>query len=137
MTSVETELREYFERYAKLFHENLDQFCALYHEPSTTVRLDGSVEQFQTRPLAHEFFASARANYERLGCRSWAIRNFSVQELGTSSAAATLDWEMLTADGALIRGWRQTYNVIRSDESWLVVLSTLHVGTDSLLPVGD
>ena len=136
MTSLETELREYFEQYATLFHENLDQFCALYSEPFTTMRLDGSVQQFQTRSLAHEFFASTRTNYEKQGCRSWAIRSFSVQELGTRSAAATLDWETLAADGALIRGWRQTYNVIRSGESWLVVLSTLHGGTDSLLAVG-
>ena len=40
-TELETELRAFFEGYARAFHADLDRFCDYFHFPSATVRLDG------------------------------------------------------------------------------------------------
>src|SRR4051794_29352032 len=130
MTDVEAQLRGFFERYAQSFHLDVPAFCDNFHFPSTTVRLDGSVHVFQAKEDAVEFFTAARRKFEAEGCIRWAIDRFIVTELGVGSAAVTIDWTMLRADGSPIRGWRQTYNVIGGPNRWRVLLSTLHAGSE-------
>jgi hypothetical protein len=131
MTELETELRGYFEGYARAFHADLGRFCEHFHFPSTTVRLDGSIQQFRTNEEAMEFFTVAKQKYEAEGCTQWAINRVTATQLGAGSASATIDWAMLRADGSPIRGWTQTYNLIKSAHGWHVILSTLHIGSES------
>lgn len=128
---LETELRAFFEGYARTFHADLDRFCGHFHFPSTTVRLDGTLEVLRTKEEAKDFFASAKQQYEDEGCTHWAIKRLAAVPLGAGSATATIDWAMLRADDSSIRGWTQTYNVIGSAHGWHVLLSTLHVGSES------
>ncbi len=130
MNQLETDLRAFFEHYARTFHEDVGRFCDLYFLPATTVRLDGSVQLFQTRQDAVRFFALAKQKYENEGCTRWSIRRFNAEQLGEGSAAATIEWDMLRADHSKIRGWRQTYNVIGKPGHWKVLHSTLHIGSE-------
>jgi hypothetical protein len=130
-TELETDLRDFFDGYARAFHADLGRFCEHYHFPSTTARLDGTLQSFVTKDEAMDFFAGAKQAYEVEGCTQWAIKRLTALPLGTGSAAATIDWVMLRADESPIRGWTQTYNVIASSNGWHVLLSTLHVGSES------
>jgi len=130
-TALETELRGFFDGYARAFHADLARFCEHYHFPSTTARLDGTLQSFVTKEEAMDFFAGAKARYEAEGCTHWGIKRLAALPLGAGSAAATIDWEMLRADDSPIRGWTQTYNVIASSNGWHVLLSTMHVGSES------
>jgi hypothetical protein len=130
-TELETELRAFFEGYARTFHADLDRFCEHFHFPCTTVRLDGALQVLRTKEEALEFFAAAQEQYEAEGCTHWGITQLAAVPLGEGSATATIDWAMLRADGSSIRGWTQTYNVIGSAHGWHVLLSTLHVGSES------
>jgi hypothetical protein len=130
VSALEADLRTFFEHYARTFHEDIGRFCDLYNFPSLTVRLDGTIQSFQTRDDAVLFFSRARQAFEDEGCRRWAIRAFTAERLGSGSAAATIDWDMMTANQARIRGWRQTYNVVGAGGRWKVVLSTLHRGSE-------
>ncbi|NRA33239.1 MAG: hypothetical protein HRU17_07850 [Polyangiaceae bacterium] len=128
---LRTQLNGFFERYAQTFHEQMGTFCGLYVYPCSTVRLDGSVQVLLTQPEAVQFFSEARLKYEAEGCVRWDIHHFDVVPLGTHSAAATLEWQMLRADGSRIRSWRQTYNVLGGAGAWKVLHSTLHRGSES------
>jgi hypothetical protein len=130
MTPLEADLLAFFEAYARTFHEDVDSFCDLYRFPSTTARLDGTVVLFSAKADALAFFSSAKQRYEAEGCARWAIRRLVAEQLGSGSAIATIDWDMTTADHSPIRGWQQTYNVIRSFGTWKVLHSTLHVGSE-------
>jgi hypothetical protein len=133
MTQLETTLRAFFERYARTFHEDVERFCALYDFPSETVRLDGSVQRFDTRAAAVQFFAGARKKFEEEGCARWGIRGLVAEEVG-EGYAATIDWDMLTADGRPIRGWRQTYEVAGGGTDWKVRRARLHAGSEVAYP---
>ena len=47
---------------------------------------------------------------------------------GTRSALASVSWELLRADGSVASGWRESYNLLRSDQGWRVFASTDHTG---------
>jgi hypothetical protein len=85
----------------------------------------------RTKEEALDFFATAKEKYEAEGCSHWAIKHLAAVPLGAGSATATIDWTMMRADDSSIRGWTQTYNIIGSDNGWHVLLSTLHVGSES------
>ncbi|MCA3160106.1 MAG: hypothetical protein ING31_11025 [Burkholderiales bacterium] len=130
MRLSESDLREFFETYARTFHEDISRFCDLYYFPSATVRLDGTVQFFHAKEDAMHFFTRAKQRYEEDGCAHWRIRRLAAEQLGSGSASATIDWDMLKADQSPIRGWRQTYNVIGSTSHWKVLHSTLHMGSE-------
>src|SRR5437764_9617560 len=95
MTSLEEDLRSFFERYARTFHEDVGLFCDLYEFPATTIRLDGTVQHFQAKHDAMQFFAVAKERYEAEGCRRWEIRTCAVERREPEGALVTIDWEMI------------------------------------------
>jgi hypothetical protein len=123
------DLLAFFERYARTFQEDVGRFCDLYEFPCVTTRLDGSVERFVTRDDAVRFFAAAKRRYEDEGCRRWAIRRLDV-EPRRSEDVVIIDWDMLDTEGVAIRGWRQSYDVVRRHSDWKVRGSTLHAGSE-------
>jgi hypothetical protein len=134
MTLLETNLRAFFEKYARTFHQSVERFCELYDVPSETVRLDGTVQRFDTPGAAVEFFTLAKKRYEDEGCAQWGIRGLLAEDRGPGRARATIDWDMKDAGGMPIRGWRQTYDVIGGPIDWRVQHSTLHAGSEVAYP---
>jgi hypothetical protein len=134
MTPLETNLRSFFEQYARTFHGDVGAFCDLYDFPSETVRLDGTVLRFHTKDEAANFFALAKKKYEDEGCSQWGIRSLVAEERGSGHVVATIGWDMRSRDGVPIRGWTQTYEVIGGPIHWKVRSSTLHRGTEVAYP---
>jgi hypothetical protein len=130
MNSLETNLRAFFEHYARTFHQDLEGFCDLYDFPSETIRLDGAVQRFHTRDAAAEFFALAKQKYETEGCAQWGIRGLVAEDRGSGRAAATIDWDMKSSNGMRIRGWKQTYELMGGPVHWKVQRSMLHPGSE-------
>ena len=131
---LETSLRAFFEHYARTFHQDVERFCDLFDVPSETLRLDGSVQRFDTRRAAVEFFALAKSKFEDEGCAQWGIRGLAAEDLGRGCAMATIEWDMQRIDGTPIRGWRQTYYVVGGPIHWKVHRSALHAGSEVVYP---
>jgi hypothetical protein len=72
-------------------------------------------------------FQSVADTYARDGYRSGSFKNLQVVPIGGRSALATMDWELRRGDGSIIREWRQSYNVVRVDSGWQILVSTFHV----------
>jgi hypothetical protein len=130
MTQVEAELRAFFERYARIFHEEVERFCDLYEFPCETARLDGSVQRFSTKADAVYFFAAAKKAYEAEGCRRWDIRHLVAEQPPSGGAFAVVDWDMVDDAASPIRGWKQSYSLLDSHGEWKVCGSTLHQGSE-------
>jgi hypothetical protein len=130
MTRLEGELRTFFERYARTFHEDVERFCDLYEFPCETVRLDGTVQRFLTKGDAVGFFAAAKKAYEAEGCRRWDIRGLVADQRPSGGALVVIDWDMIDDAASPIRGWRQTYSLVESLGEWKVRGSTLHQGSE-------
>jgi hypothetical protein len=122
------QISKFFEDYNRTFQERDGAAIAMfYHVPSVTMRGDGSVHCFQSREELASFFRSVAEGYHREGNKGGGFRNLVVQPIGGRSTLATLDWQMMRADGSLLRQWRQSYNLLRTDGRWQIFVATFHV----------
>jgi hypothetical protein len=118
---------DFFKRYQCEFdQQNWASFAALFHEPAMSVRADGSVMVIPTHADGARLYASVSTAWRTEGYARFETENFEVLELGESSRLVSFDWLMLSNEGDLIRRWRQSYQLIRSQESWQVFTSTFH-----------
>ena len=122
------EVRRFFETYATTFASiNEAAIAKLYHAPCVTVRGDGSVLCLQTKEELQAFFQKVADGYYREGFRGGPFANLEVVAIGTRSALATMDWEMLREDKTVIRRWRQSYNLLRVGAEWKILAATFHL----------
>jgi hypothetical protein len=125
------QVRRFFETYANTFDsisiDGAATFAQLYHAPSVVVRGDGSVHCLQSREELQAFFQKVADGYYREGYRGGGpFTNLDVVAIGTRSALATMDWELLREDKTVIRRWRQSYNLLRAGTEWRVLATTFH-----------
>jgi ketosteroid isomerase-like protein len=124
---LEGEVRAFLESYNKAF-ASIDgaRIAALYHSPCVTLRGDGSIHCLSSNDLA-AFFQNVADTYHREGYRDGRFKMLDVVPIGGRSALVTVDWGLLRGDGSVIRGWRQSYNLVRVNGTWQILVSTFHV----------
>ena len=126
-TEFTQSVRAFFETYTREF-DSADgaRIADLYHAPSITLRGDGSIHAFQTHEEIRNFFQNVADTYRSEGYRSGRFDNFTAIPIGSRSALATLDWDILREDGSPIRRWRQSYNLVRVGEQWKIMTAMVH-----------
>jgi len=118
---------DFFKRYQSEFdQQNWASFAAMFHEPAMSVRADGSVMIIPTQADGARLYESVSIAWRNEGYARFEMENFEVLKLGKNSRLVSFDWLMLSNDGDLIRCWRQSYQLIRSQQSWQVFTSTFH-----------
>jgi hypothetical protein len=118
---------DFFKRYQSEFdQQNWASFAALFHEPAMSVRADGSVMVIPTHADGARLYASVSSAWRTEGYARFETENFEVLALGQDSRLVSFDWLMLSNEGELIRRWRQSYQVIRTNDGWQVFTSTFH-----------
>jgi hypothetical protein len=123
-----SEINKFFSDYTRLFDARDGATIATYyHAPSISMRADASVHIFQTPLELQLFFQAVAEKYYAEGQRGSRYVNLDVKPIGSKSVLATMDWQMLREDGSTIRAWRQSYNLIRPDGRWQILVSTIHV----------
>jgi hypothetical protein len=121
------EMIDFFKRYQSEFdQQNWGAFAALFHEPAMSVRADGAVMVIASHTEGARLYESVAAAWREQGYARFEMKNFEVMKLGQDSRLVSFDWLMLGTDGALIRRWRQSYQLIRSQQTWRVFTSTFH-----------
>src|ERR1700744_1316633 len=96
--------------------------AALYHVPSITMRGDGSVYCFQSSKELQEFFQGVGASYDKEGnLGPGRFHSLTTEPIGTRSSFATLTWQMVHKDGSVLREWRQSYNLVRTEGRWQIL----------------
>ena len=124
---LDDEVRTFLESYNKAF-ASIDgvRIAALYYSPCVTLRGDGSIHCLTSGDLA-AFFQNVADTYHREGYRDGRFKILQVVPIGERSALVTVEWELLRGDGSVIRGWRQSYNLVRVKGGWQILVSTFHV----------
>ena len=100
--------------------------AALYHSPCVTLRGDGSIHCLASHDL-ERFFQGVADTYYREGYRNGRFKIVDLMPIGRRSALVTVDWELLREDASVLRGWRQSYNLVRVQDGWRILVSTFHV----------
>jgi len=119
--------KEFFTKYRTIFDKgDMKKFSTFFNEPFMSVRADGQIQSLLTNNDAELFFPQVIDVWKKEGYNSFTMCDFEVVKLGTSSMLVTFTWQMLDNNAYLIRQWRQSYNLIKKDDSWKVLLSTFH-----------
>jgi len=119
--------KEFFTKYRSTFDKGkMKEFSNFFNEPFISVRADGEIQSLHTHKDAELFFPQVIDAWKKEGYKSFTMCDFEVIKLGSSSVLVTFTWEMLDNNADLIRQWRQSYNLIKKDDSWKVLLSTFH-----------
>jgi hypothetical protein len=127
-SSLREEFTSYFEAYGEGFHARsgsriADFFCT----PCVSMRGDASIHCFQSQPEIKKSFQGVADTYYEEGLRKSEIKNLEVIPIGGRSLLASMDWVFYRGDGTLLKQWRQSYNLVRVDGRWKILLSTFHV----------
>jgi hypothetical protein len=132
-TDLELEIAAFFDRYNEAWAIKDDgtidgnRIASLYSAPTMTMRGDGSIHCLQPREELAPFFQGVADTYQRAGVGSSTLHDFEVVPIDERSALATMTWKQLRADGSLLKQWRQSYNVVRHEEGWQILVSTFHL----------
>lgn len=103
------------------------QVVARYAIPGLAIRSDGNAQVLQSRPELEAFFQQVLDNYHRDGCRACRYRDLIVTPIGARSLLGTVTWDLLRADGSVLKSWRQSYNLAQTSAGWRIVASTEHL----------
>ena len=123
------EIKKLFDDYARVWHEgDWLAVAMLYHVPSITMRGDGSIHSFQSREEVQEFLRRVGEGYNREGNLGTG-RHYGLAALpiGARSVLATLTWQAVLQDGSILREWQQSYNLVRADGRWQILVATFHL----------
>ncbi len=128
-TPLQHEVREFFDAFVAAFREFDGALVARrYATPFVSLDAQGGLRSFHTMAEIAGYFQSVLTAYHQQGCRSCRFGDLEVVAVGTRSALASVSWELLRADGSVASGWRESYNLLRSDQGWRVFASTDHTG---------
>ena len=98
-----------------------------YFEPCVTIRGDGSFHLLRNREEIVELFGAVAKQYHDEGMHHGVYSDLEIQMIGTKCALATMEWKIIGSDGATIRNWRNSYNVMEQDGTCVFYVSTFHI----------
>jgi uncharacterized NTF2-like protein DUF6841 len=120
------ELAEFFAEYAaRYMASDVDAISAVYEAPLLAVR-EGRAIHLPDRTAVREHLAELMNAYAAAGAARADVAELDVLPLGTSSAIATVRWEVLDAAGTLLRDFRSTYQLLHTDGGWRILSYTNH-----------
>ncbi len=97
-----------------------------YLSPYLAFHAPGDMQVFASSAETAAYFQGILDDYHARGCRSCRYRDMRVQALGEECAIASVTWELLGADQAVISAWRESYNLCRVEGHYRVFVSTDH-----------
>ena len=100
--------------------------AARYSAPYLAVRADGSSESFATGNDIAVYFQAILDDYHRLGCRTCRHRDLEVVPVGSAAVFATVRWELLAADAAVVTTWRESYGLVARGDKLAATVSMDH-----------
>ena len=124
---MEENLIRFFDKFAQDFKSFDSAIIAnRYLAPYTAINSDKSVSLYKEHKEVENYFASILADYKNMFVEYCAYNNFEFSAIGQKVALATMDWNMMKADGTLVTSWRESYILVLSDNVLKIVTSIDH-----------
>ena len=87
---------------------------------------DGVLTLLPTQDDIASYFQAVLDKYFAQGCRSCRYLDLDVLAVGSQSAMGTVTWELLNESGSVLRSWRESYNLMRTEHGLRIFSSTDH-----------
>jgi len=131
---MEQELRTLIERYRATWERivretgNVDEVNQFFHLPCIFVGADGSASPFGAPGDISRFHQPRLESFRQGGVKKPKTKDFEAVSLGTHSALVSVTWEQYREDDSMERTWRHSYNVVKTDTGWKILVSTFQAG---------
>lgn len=122
MSELDTFFAHYSERYMA---SDADAVSAMYEAPLLAVR-EGRAIHCADRQAVREHLGEVMAAYARSGAARADVAALDVLPLGSSSMLATVNWHVVDGGGRLLKDFRTTYQLLRTDDGWRILTYTNH-----------
>lgn len=124
---MKEKLIQFFDKFAQDFQRFDGAIIAnRYLAPYTAISSEKSVSLYREHKDIENYFGSVLADYKKQDVEYCTYNNFVFSAIGQKSALATMDWNMMKADGTLVTSWRESYVIILSDNVLKIVTSIDH-----------
>lgn len=119
-------MEQFWEAYSERYMvSDLDAVEALYEAPFLAVRANEPIH-LRDRSEVREHLAELMAAYRNAGAKRATIADLRVMQLDAASSIATVRWNALSADGALLREFTVSYQLLRQPDGWRILSYTYH-----------
>lgn len=131
---MEDELQALVERYRAAWEGviceagNVDDVNPFFHLPCIFVGADGSALLFRVAADISAYHRPRLEQFRKGGVRKPKTRDFEARSLGARSALVSVSWELCREDDSIERAWRHSYNLLRTDAGWKILVSTFQAG---------
>ena len=124
--STGDEFDVFFARYAERYlASDVAAMSEIYEAPLLAVR-DGVALHFADRGAVCAHLAELTAGFAASGAARAEIASLYATPLGTSGAIATVHWLFSEANGALVKDFHTTYQLLRAGDDWRILSYTNH-----------
>ena len=122
------ELQQFFSAFCSAFPAfNGGLIAERYAAPYLALNAEGQLQCFATNKDIAAYFQAHLDRYRAQSCCRCEFSNLEYLSIGSQSVLATVTWQLLRADGALVSCWRESYNLRRYASGLLIYASTDHV----------
>jgi hypothetical protein len=122
---VAEELARLFDWYAERYMAGDARAVAeIYGAPFIAVR-NGSASYLPDRDAVLEHLSGVMAAYQRSGAAHADVASLALLEQGDRAVLATVNWQVRAADGALIRDFQTSYQLVGPDP-WRIISYVNH-----------
>lgn len=120
-------IERFFETYAERYMaSDVDAVAAMYEAPFLAVR-EGRAIHLRDREAVREHLARLMEGYRNAGAAHATVADLQVTQLDSASVIATVRWNALSGDGALLRDFTTSYQMLRQEpDSWRILSYTYH-----------
>jgi hypothetical protein len=124
---LQAEMAAFFDAFVLAF-ASLDghRIAQRYGAPYMAVDAQGATRVLARHAEISDYFVAVVAGYRQRGVQSCRYGGLQCAPVGTQACLATVGWELLGSDGAVVQSWRESYSLVHQDGAWRVVASFDH-----------
>ena len=130
MEALLTLIERYRAAWEKIVREtgDVDEVNQFFHLPCIFVGADGSISLFVAEEDISTFHRPRLESFQNGGVKKPRAKDLEVVSLGTHSALVSVTWEQCREDDSIERTWRHSYNAVKTDVGWRILVSTFQAG---------
>lgn len=121
-----SDMTAFFTQYAERYMaSDVEAISALYEAPLLAVR-GGRPIHLSDREAVREHLAGLMTAYQSAGAARADIAEIDVMLLGKSGAMVTVRWHVVDEAGLILRDFRTTYHLLRTNGAWRILSYANH-----------
>ena len=124
---MQDNMKAFFDRFA----EDVSSFSGTliaerYVAPYTVVSRDGDIWLCSDEIEVVDYFQSLLDKHKAEGVARCKYEDLVFSPIGNSCFQATVTWTMMKEDGSTVSNWRESYNMIKTDDGLKIFTSIDH-----------